>query len=373
MSAKRLRLAFIANPTHVLVQRWVNFFARRDHAVTILDGFGFPDAHGLDERVRVVRYDARGPWRLPLAPTFHAWRTLRRVLRELQPDVVHAHSLRRYGWQARIAGRHPYVISTWGSDVLLPPEGWAGRFWNARALSRADLVTAVSEYMRDAAIRAGAIPERVRLVQFGVDARRFCPSEVPAASPDLAGVEPPFVFSPRAAKPIYNHETILAAFARLDDGHQLVMTGRNADTAYLDRLRGEMRRLGIADRVRTIDDIPDDAMLALYRAAAVVVSAPHSDSFPITLLEAMACGTPIVAGDLPSVRGVLQDLAPESLVPTRDVDAMSAALVRAVGLSPDERRRVGATLRTHAVESADYQTNMLRMEELYRSLIAPGH
>lgn len=364
----RLHLAFIANPTHVLVQRWVNFFAGRGHAVTILDGFDFPEPRGLHEGVRVVRYDARGRVRLPLAPTLHAWRTLRELLGALRPDVVHAHSLRRYGWQAAIAGFHPYVISTWGSDVLLPPEGWQARFWNRRSLSRANLVTAVSDYMRDAAIRAGARPERVVQVHFGVDARRFSPAEVPAATLRTIGLDPrPFVFSPRAAKPIYNHDTILAAFARLGERYQLVMTGRNAEPAYLEHLRREIERLEIRERVRIIDDIPDEAMVALYRAAGAVVSAPLSDSFPISLLEAMSCATPIVAGDLPPVRAVLHDLTPDALVPATDVDAIGSALQRAVELPPDERRRLGERLRRRALES-DQEGNMLRMEALYRHL-----
>lgn len=364
-----LRLAFIANPTHILVQRWVNFFAGRGHTVTILDGFGFPETRRLHERVLVVRYDARGRINLPLAPTLHAWRTLRGLLGNLRPDVVHAHSLRRYGWQTGIAGHHPYVISTWGSDVLLPPQGWQGRFWNRRSLSGADLVTAVSDHMRDAAIRAGARPERVVQVHFGVDVRRFSPAEVPASTLREIGLDQrPFVFSPRAAKRIYNHHTILAAFARLGDGYQLVMTGRNSEPECLESLRAEMRRLGIQDRTRVVDDIPDDAMVALYRAAGAVVSAPLSDSFPISLLEAMSCATPIVAGDLPPVRAVLHDLAPDALVPTKDVDAMAAALVHALELPPDDRRRRGEALRAWAVASADYETNMLRMEGLYRQL-----
>lgn len=362
-----LRLVFVANPTHVLVERWVNFLAGRGHEVTVLDGFDFPDPRGLDEGVRVVRYDARGPIRLPLAPTLHARRTLRRLLARIEPDVVHGHALKRYGWQVGVAGWHPYVISTWGSDVLLPPAGPQARFWNRWTMSRADLVTAVSPYMRDAAIRAGARAERVALVHFGVDTRRFAPA--PGGLDERRGA--PLVFSPRAIKPIYNHETILAAFARLSGDARIVMTGRNADPAHRDALERRMSELGIRDRVEIVDDVPDDAMLTLYRTATVVVSAPTSDSFPISLLEAMACGTPVVAGDLPAVRAGLEDVVPDWIVPTRDVDAVAAALRRAIELSPAERAALGATLRGRALES-DYETNMLRMEELYRSLAARG-
>ncbi|HEX5041180.1 MAG TPA: glycosyltransferase [Candidatus Limnocylindria bacterium] len=370
-AARPLRLAFIANPTSILVQRWVSFFARRGHQVTLLDGFGSPASAGLDDAVRVIRYDARGPIRLPLAPTINAWFRLRRILGDLRPDVVHAHSVKRYGWQAGIAACHPYVISTWGSDVLLPPDGWQARFWNRRTLGRADLVTAVSQFMRDAAIDAGARAKRVVIVQFGVDVARFSPAPVTGETLRELGLDGrSFVFSPRAMKPIYNHETILAAFGRLGDVAQLVMTGRNADAAHRELLVRRMEELGISERVLVIDDIPDDAMLALYRAAAVVVSAPLSDSFPITLLEAMACGTPIVAGDLPPVRAGLADLAPDAIVPTTDVTAMADALRRAVEMPPAERRTLGELLRRRAVASADYETNMLRMERLYRELVS---
>jgi glycosyltransferase involved in cell wall biosynthesis len=360
-----LRLAFVANPTHILVERWVNFFARRGHEVTVLDGFGFPDARGLDDRVRLVRYDARGPIRLPLAPTLHARRTLRRLLAEIRPDVVHGHSLKRYGWQVGVAGWHPYVISTWGSDVLLPPAGAQARFWNRWTMRRADLVTAVSPLMRQAAIRAGARSDRVVQVHFGVDTERFSPAETTVR----AGA--PLVFSPRAIKPIYNHETILSAFAELDADVRMVMTGRNADAAHREAMTRRIAELGIRQRVEIVDDISDDEMLSLYRSATVVVSVPLSDSFPISLLEAMACGTPVVAGDLPTVRAGLEDVVPEWIVPTRSPDAVAAALRRAIAMAPSEREQLGAALRRRALES-DHEANMLRMETLYRGLVDRG-
>jgi L-malate glycosyltransferase len=366
-----LRLAFIGNPANLLLQRWVGFFARRGHVVFVLDGFGAPAAPDLDPRITLIRYDARGPLRLPFVQAVHARREVRRIVRRIRPDVLHGHAVRPHGWQAGLAGFHPYVITAWGSDLLLRTENWRGRFWHRRTLSRADLVTTVSPYMREAAVRAGARPETVVDVQFGVDSRRFSPGQVPAKTLRRLGLDDrPFVFSPRAARPIYNHETITAAFAELGADYQLVMTGRNADHDYLEGLLSAVTKRGVADRVRVIDDIPDDDMLALYRAAGVVVSAPRSDSFPISLLEAMACGTPIVAGDLPAVRGALADLVPDGLVPTFDATAIAAAMRRVLELPPGDRQALGRALRERAAGTADYETNMLYMEGLYRDLAA---
>ena len=367
----RLSLAFIANPGHVLVQRWINFFARRGHTVTVLEGFGNGAGAELDERIRVIRYDARGRIRLPFASALHARQVVSGILRDLQPDVVHAHTARPYGWQAGLAGYHPYVVTTWGSDVLLPLPGWRGRFWQRRTLSRADLVTVVSDYMGAAAVRNGAIADRVAEVQFGVDTKRYVAASVPGATLRRLGIdERPFVFSPRAVKPIYNHGTILEAFGRLGTGYQLVMTSRNAEAGHFEWLLAEIGRRGLGDRVRLVGDAAEDDMLALYQAAAVVVSAPHSDAFPISLLEAMACGTPMVVGDLPGIRAVLEGVIPTAIVPTHDAEALAAALRRTLELPAAERARLGASLRELAVRTADYEANMLRMEAYYRELAA---
>ena len=124
-----MRLAFIGNPANILVQRWAAFFVRRGHAVFVLDGFGAPPSPQLDPRITLIRYDAWGSDRLPLLPVLHARRTLRRIVREIRPDVLHGHSARRYGWQAGLAGFRPYVVTVWGSDVLLPNESWRAGFW----------------------------------------------------------------------------------------------------------------------------------------------------------------------------------------------------------------------------------------------------
>src|SRR5690606_34893204 len=111
-------------PGSVHVQRWVNFFARQGHHVSLLDGFGGTLDGGLDSRVAVHQYDAAGPITLPLAPMLHSRRIVRRLLRRIEPDVVHAHTAARYGWQAALSGFHPYVISVWGSDILVRRPSW---------------------------------------------------------------------------------------------------------------------------------------------------------------------------------------------------------------------------------------------------------
>lgn len=350
------------------MQRWTRFFVERGHAVTILDGFGSPTDPNLDGRVHIVRYDPRGIPNVPFSGLLRARQRVRGLVSELSPDVLHAHTARRYAWHASLAGVHPYVVSVWGSDVLLPDPNWRSRQLTRYALRNADLVTGVTRHTLDAAIARGARAESTVEIHHGVDTEVFRPGPVPAITRRRLGIgDQPFVFSPRALRPIYNHETIVEAAARLPSSCRLVVTSARADPPYQARIeRLAARRLG--DRFVLLP-APSEADLAeLYRAAHVVVSAALSDSFPLTIQEAMASETPVVAGDLPPIRAVLGPLAPAALTPVTDPIAMSTALSHAIALTDDERTSLGKRLRAHVVEHSSWRQHMTRMEEHYLRL-----
>lgn len=363
-----LRLVYVANPSSVHVRRWTRFFVERGHAVTILDGFRAPPDPELDGRVRIVRYDSRGISKVPFSGLLRARQGVRHALNELAPDVLHAHSARRYAWHAALAGFHPYVVSVWGSDVLLPDPHWRSRLMTRFALNTADLVTGVTTQTLEAAVARGARAERTIEIHHGVDSELFRPAPVPSAARKRLGVgDAPFVFSPRALRPIYNHETIIEAAARLPPPYRLVVTSAGADPQYRERIE-RLARSRLGARFVLLPAPPEADLAELYRAAAVVVSAALSDSFPLTIQEAMASGTPIVAGDLAPIRAVLGALAPAALTPPTEPTAMSAALGRAIALTAQERRDLGRRLRAWVVERADWHMHMTRMEERYRQL-----
>ncbi|HEX2222481.1 MAG TPA: glycosyltransferase [Candidatus Limnocylindria bacterium] len=365
----RMRLAFIADPNSIHTRRWVGFFARRGHSVHLLEGYGVEVRDGLPEEVAVHRYRAFGPWRIPIVSSLQGRAPLRRLLGDLRPDVLHGHYITRYGWQTRLSGFHPYVITPWGSDVFVTPRSsLRARLWGRATLRGADLVTVLTEQMRDAVTRMGARPRRIATVRFGVDTRRFSPGPADPELVERLGLGGrPLLFSPRAARPLYRHDTVLDAVAGLDDA-VVVMSGRNADPDYLAEVRARAARAGVGERLRIIDDIPEPELLALYRTADVVVSVPESDGFPSTVLEAMACGAPVVASDVPAVRSVLERFAPELIVPAGDASALAAALRRALALGGDGRAALAERMRRYAGEEADQETNMLKMERLYRRL-----
>lgn len=358
-------------------RRWIAWFADAGHDVHLIDPFGTNLADGFPAGVTVDRVPlpARS---LPVVGLLRRRRTLAAAIDRLGPDVLHAHFVRRYGWLAALSGIRPLVVTPWGSDLLKTrPSQLRTRAWNRYALRAAGLVTVSSEGMRWAAITAGARADRIRLVNHGVDTARFAPGPGdPELAERLAIGDAPVVFSARSLRPLYRQDTVIDALAALPDDPtppMLVMSARGADMNHVAELRARAESRGVGSRLRILDDIAHDELADVYRLADVVISIPDSDSFPVTVLEAMACGRPVVASDLPAVTPVLGGLDPlarELIVPVGDAAATATALQRALTLAPDERERLARVLRRHVIDTADYDTNMTTMERLYRSLTA---
>jgi glycosyltransferase involved in cell wall biosynthesis len=363
-----LSIAFLGDPNSVHLRRWAGWFAERGHRIALLVPGQAPVQPDLGEAVEIERFEA-ATGRLGLLTS---GRSVGRALRRVAPDVLHVHHLTVNGIRAWLSGFHPYVVTVWGTDVLIT----ARRSRRAALLARlslrsADAVTGISRHVVDAAIERGARPERARCIHFGVDVERFTPgspSEALLRRLGLSGRR--VVFSPRAVTRLYRHDVVIGALASLPDDVSLVMTRYLADPAELARIEGmiEQRRLG--RRVHIVPALAHSEMPDYYRLADAVVSVPESDAGPITLVEALACGSPTVSADLPPAREWLADLDPECLVPVGDEAATARALEAILARSPAERARFAGLGRARVMERADQGRTMAEMERIYRRLVA---
>jgi len=367
-----LELAFLADPRSVHASRWLTFFARRGHHVSLLVGGDDPVAPQLLTDIAIHRYRRFGRLRLPYLSSLQGRSALRRVLRDVRPEILHAHFVSTYGWQARLSSFHPYVVTAWGSDLLAAPvRSVRARLWARATLAGADLVTAPSAHLEETAAAYGVRRDHLRRVPFGVDTTQFSPADADRGLLADAGIpNARIVFSPRAIRPVYRQHLVVGAAANLPADVVTVIPGRHADPDTLKNLREDVRRRGLELRVLIIDEIPERLMVELYRAAGVVVSVPTSDGLPASVLEAMACGTPVVIGDLPGPREAIGADMERLVLRGEDPLELARRIREVLEMSEDERRGVAATLRQRAIDHFDFRTSMLAMEQLYLQLRA---
>ena len=373
-----MRLCFTGNPGSIHTQRWVGHFAQAGHEVHLINlgpqparkfDWPGPQHHNLPAPPVAPIPGLRGVLMLTARR-----RALIALLRQIQPDVLHAQSVADPGWFAALSGFHPLVLTAWGSDVLLGlHRGPRLHRWLTRnALQRADLLTADARSVLDAArphLRPGA---RVELIRFGVDTRAFCPGVDTTWRARLALGSGPVLLSIRQCHPLYNIDVIIRAFARvrgeIPDARLLVkLVSQDANDPYLAEMRALADQLALSDAVVYVPQVAYAEIPDLYRAADVVLSVPSSDGLPVSVLEAMACGTPVIASDLPALRELADDGADLSLVPTRDVEALSHAIL-ALLTDPARRARIIEENLATVRRTADFDVEMARMEQLYHSL-----
>lgn len=328
-------------------------------------------------RVGIISEDKFGPfpelgdiplYLLPSRASF-AQRALvlRRLLRELQPDVLHSHVVNVGGYLGAASGFHPHVLTVWGSDVLRAPgRGPVHKLRTTVALRAADWLLSPSRTTQEAMARLGHRPTRNDIVQWGVDLEHF--RRLPA--PPETG---PAVLSIRALQPLYNQDVLLDAWPAVLAGHPsatLTIVRYLADPEFEAKLRAQAARLGITASIRWVEGFGYDELPAALNAADAVVSIPSSDGTPVSVLEAMACERALVVSDLPSLRDWVRDGENGLLCDPRDSARLAARILQALAMSEEARRRLGAAARAEVARKADRQTALAGLEAVYAQLIA---
>ena len=204
-----------------------------------------------------------------------------------------------------------------------------------RLAPHADLTFTASASERDELLARTPIdPETVVAVHHGVDHDRFFPADdheaVRAAVHHRLGVGGRYILYVSNHQRKKNTEGLVEAFAaaaRDDPSLFLVMTGRGGGTFHLvERLIDEH---GLKERVRILGHVPDDDLPDLYRAASAFALPSLHEGFGIPVLEAMACGTPVLASSVYALPEVCGDAA--ELVDPYDTAAIAQGLRRILG------------------------------------------
>ena len=279
----------------------------------------------------------------------------------------------------------PLVITIHDLLFLMFPEysGWRQRPKNALfnkiarwVGGRASLILTDSEYSRrDIQRLLGLDGERIQVLPIGLDeAYRPVPDRVALERVwQRYGIAPPYIFYLGNFEPHKNVGALLAAFSALEEGlrfrYQLVLGGRPDE--WQEELLRLAQSLGIEARTRFIGQVAEEDMPALYSGAEVFAFPSLYEGFGLPPLEAMACGTAVVASDRTSIPEVVGDAG--CLVNPEDVEELAEAL-RAI-LKDEERRRElvrRGLARAELFRSADLcERQLALLEQTARVSVAP--
>lgn len=302
---------------------------------------------------------------------------VRRYAREFKPDLVFAQTLLYPCYLALLLPKKiPLMITFWNGDVTW----WAQHDGVERAFKkklvelasrRAAAITVNSGAARDACMGYGAGAEKIKLIRYpGVDLQLFNPAVAQdEARQALSITARNVVLCPRGLGAYLNSDVIIEAadlvLAQLPDTLFLFISGVGSDELWQEHLQ-RASALGIADRMRRDGKVDWKTMPLYYRAANVMVSPSSNDSLPNCMLEAMACGVPIIMGDIQQIREWVMDEENGLLVPPRDAAALAKSVLLVLNPNSFSQDFVSRNLKLVKAE-VDSRQVATRIKELVKA------
>lgn len=265
---------------------------------------------------------------------------LRRILETgYDFDLIDAHYVYPDGVAAAALGRRlgkPVVITARGDDVAVLPQFRWPRYMILNAAKRGAAFVTVSRDLKRQLSALGVAEDRIAVLRNGVDLDFFCPSGDGASAPRTAD-EPRTLVSVGHLLEAKGHHVAISALPDLP-GCNLMIVGEGPMSQELQQ---QAQRLGVADRVRFVGNVLQDKLREHYAAADALVLATLREGMPNVVLEALACGTPVVATAVGGIPEIIT--APEAgvLMKERTPAALAAAVQQLFAAYPrrQETRR----------------------------------
>jgi glycosyltransferase involved in cell wall biosynthesis len=339
--------------------------------------------HGRGIRLVLATQHDQESWRAPVdvkvvrlphcgtAGYFRNVPALKRLLRDEQPDLLSAHYASGYGTTAALAGFRPWLLSVWGSDVYdFPYEGRLQGWLLRRNLRQADAVASTSEAMAGQVRRLVPDIGPVAVTPFGIDTERFAP-QPPSLPHTHDGI---VIGTVKTLAPKYGIDLLLRAFAQVLAAAgpsavlSLVIVGDGPQRTELEALS---RTLGIAAKVRFVGAVPHAEVPQWLNRFDMYVAASRldSESFGVAVLEASACGLPVVVSDVGGLPEVVVHGETGWVVPRGDVPALAQAIQRLID-APEMGRRLGAAGRERVLAHYRWQHSVDAMLRCFEAVIA---
>lgn len=310
-----------------------------------------------------------------LSPATSAWLTaalrFRRLLRELNPDLVHAGPVQSGGFFAALSRFHPFLVMSWGSDVLSVPEQSAAlKQITCFVLRHADAAIADCHSVRQRIAQLGEMPSnRIVTLPWGVQLDTFRPRvSTLQLRRQLGLTNYKVVITVRDFEPIHATPLLLAALKIILQQSPEIRVLMLGDGSLRSSVEVFIQANHLQSKINLAGRVPERMLPDYFAEANLYVSATPCDGSSISMLEAMACGLPVVVPENEGNREWVTDGENGWLFSAGDPKALANKILRA--LEDDSARDVAGRANVQiARERADWERNFTKVAGLYDKLL----
>lgn len=360
-----MKILFLAAANSIHTVRWVNSLVARGNEVHLVyNANHVPTRNKLDKKVIQHRLKHSGN----IAYYLNA-AELRKLYREIKPDIVNAHYASGYGTLARMARVKTLLLSVWGSDVYdFPYQSIFKMHIVKKNISYANHIASTSKVMAKQVEKIMDKKMDISVTPFGVDIEQF---------KNIYTSKKEFCFGVvKTLEYKYGIEYIIKSFfillnriknEGLDNNVVLKIYGEGKIKGELENL---CKELGIMEKVIFKGYVPNiEVPNALNKMDVFCLgSILDSESFGVAAVEAMSCGVPVIATDVDGFKEVIEDEQTGYIVPRKDEVAMAEKMYELM-IDNNKRKKMGEKGRIRVEELYNWENNITEMENVYKMIL----
>ena len=286
--------------------------------------------------------------------------SLRRVIREIKPDLIHAGPIQNCAFLVALTGFHRLLSMSWGYDLVMDAES---SWWMKRityfVLSNSAFFTSDANVTREKAISFGMNPERTIVFPWGIDLTHFNLKTFKRSN-----VRTFTLLCSRTWESIYGVDVLAKAFvkvASVNPDANLILLGGGSQGA---KIRQILMNGGAMDRVHFGGQVGQRDLPRWYHMADMYISPSHVDGSSVTLMEALACGLPCLVSDIPGNMEWIEDGINGWLFRDGDVDDLAEKILFALK-NRKSFKKIGEAARKTAEQKADWKKNFGKLLNAY--------
>jgi glycosyltransferase involved in cell wall biosynthesis len=243
------------------------------------------------------------------------YRIMKAATETINPDIIFLQTLLYPCYLAYLLPRSiPMIITFWNGDVLWWAK-WTGieRLLKKQivvyGVGRAKAITVNSQSAYNACLDYGKEPEAVHIIRYpGIDLSTFRPQSQKEARKKIRIQEKKIIFWPRGTADYLHLDTLIRASPQIIASHEDTLIIVLFPNGSIDPgIKKMILERGLEKHYLLMNSIPHQEMPAYYASSDVMVSLSSNDSLPNTMLEAMACGCPVIMGDIPQIHEWVTD------------------------------------------------------------------
>ncbi|MBL4938122.1 glycosyltransferase [Clostridium sp. YIM B02515] len=358
-----MKICFFGDGGSVHLIRWIDYFLDKNYEIHLVT---FRDSKNLKEGFKQKKFYLHQIGNISINPDGKNWMymlhiiKLKKVLRKIKPDIINAHYVTSYGFIVSLLTRKKFVISAWGSDILIAPKkNFIYKYITKYALKKCCLITSDSEHMTNEIKKY--TQSKVITVPMGID-KLICQMKGIKSSNEI------IILSLRTVDKNCNIDYIIKAFNKFNSKYtssKLIIANSGPEIYNIKKLINDLR---LDDKVELLGFISRSNLLELLLKSNIYISIPTSDSTSVTLLESMACGILPIVSDLPANREWVIHNHNGLVIENIHEDLLFEALIKAVN-DENLQKRCNIENRKIILQRAIWENNMNIIENEYLKLI----